>query len=61
MHKIDITAFFHDDTNTITYLVVDKATSSCAIIDPVLDYDQASGRTSTLSSDKIVSHIVKNA
>lgn len=60
MHVIEITAFFHEDTNTISYLVVDKATSCCAIIDPVLDYDTASGRTSTLSAAKIVSHIVKN-
>jgi glyoxylase-like metal-dependent hydrolase (beta-lactamase superfamily II) len=60
MNKIDITAFFLEDTNTISYLVVDVATSCCAIIDPVLDYDLASGRTSTLSADKIVSHIVKN-
>lgn len=60
MNKIDITAFFHEDTNTISYLVVDVATSCCAIIDPVLDYDPASGRTSTLSADIIVSQIVKN-
>jgi len=60
MHKIKITAFFHEDTNTISYLVVDEATSCCAIIDPVLDYDPASGRTSTKSADKIIDHIVKN-
>jgi glyoxylase-like metal-dependent hydrolase (beta-lactamase superfamily II) len=60
MNKIDITAFFHEDTNTISYLVVNGATSCCAIIDPVLDYDPASGHTSTLSAAKIVSHIVKN-
>ncbi|WP_339721855.1 MBL fold metallo-hydrolase [uncultured Paraglaciecola sp.] len=60
MNKIEVTAFFHEDTNTISYLVLDGATSCCAIIDPVLDYDPASGRTSTLSADKIVSHIVKN-
>jgi glyoxylase-like metal-dependent hydrolase (beta-lactamase superfamily II) len=60
MPKIDITAFFHEDTHTVTYLVVDLATSACAIIDPVLDYDPASGRTNTLSADNIVSHIVKH-
>ena len=60
MNKIEITAFFHEDTNTISYLVVDVATSCGAIIDSVLDYDPASGRTSTVSADKIVSHIVKN-
>jgi glyoxylase-like metal-dependent hydrolase (beta-lactamase superfamily II) len=60
MNKIKITAFFHENTNTISYLVVDGATPCCAIIDSVLDYDPASGRTSTVSADKIVSHIVKN-
>lgn len=60
MNEIGITAFFHENTNTISYLVVDEATYCCAVIDPVLDYDSASGRTSTVSADKIVSYIVKN-
>jgi glyoxylase-like metal-dependent hydrolase (beta-lactamase superfamily II) len=60
MNEIVINAFFHENTNTISYLVVDGETSYCAIIDPVLDYDCASGRTSTVSADKIVNHIVKN-
>lgn len=60
MNEIEITAFFHENTNTISYLVVDGKTSYCAIIDSVLDYDSASGRTSTVSADKIVNHIVKN-
>jgi glyoxylase-like metal-dependent hydrolase (beta-lactamase superfamily II) len=60
MQGIDIKSFFHEETNTITYLVVDKATSCCAIIDPVLDYDSVSSCTSTISTDKIVTHIVKN-
>jgi glyoxylase-like metal-dependent hydrolase (beta-lactamase superfamily II) len=60
MNEIEITAFFHENTNTISYLVVDEATSCCAVIDPVLDYDSASGRTSTVSADKIISYIVKN-
>ena len=60
MNEIGITAFFHENTNTISYLVVDEATYCCAVIDPVLDYDSASGRTSTVSADKIVNHIVKN-
>jgi glyoxylase-like metal-dependent hydrolase (beta-lactamase superfamily II) len=60
MNEIVINAFFHENTNTISYLVVDEATYCCAVIDPVLDYDSASGRTSTVSADKIVSYIVKN-
>ena len=45
----EIKAFFDSDTNTITYVVADTTTSACAIIDSVLDYDPASGRTNTKS------------
>ena len=34
--------FFHEDTNTFSYVVRDPATKACAIIDSVLDYDPAS-------------------
>ena len=49
----DITAFFDDATNTISYIVRDPNGSSCAIIDSVLDFDFASGRTDTRSADKL--------
>jgi glyoxylase-like metal-dependent hydrolase (beta-lactamase superfamily II) len=39
-------AFFHDATNTISYLVADPATKRAAVIDPVLDYDQDTGKYS---------------
>ena len=38
----DITAFFDDATNTISYVVRDPNGSACAIIDSVLDFDFAS-------------------
>jgi glyoxylase-like metal-dependent hydrolase (beta-lactamase superfamily II) len=57
-NEIDISPFFHQETNTVTYVVTDLDTSSCAIIDPVLDYDPASGRTSLESANKVVNHIV---
>lgn len=60
MSKISITPFFHEPTFTVTYVVVDLATKACAIIDPVLDYDAASGQTSTEFADKVVSHADKN-
>ena len=50
----DITAFFDDATNTLTYLVCDPQGRACAVIDSVLDYDAASGRTDTRSADAVV-------
>ncbi|MBT5914082.1 MAG: MBL fold metallo-hydrolase, partial [Rhodospirillaceae bacterium] len=41
-----VTAFLHDQSSTITYLVVDKATNSAAVIDPVADYDISTGKMS---------------
>jgi len=49
-----VQAFFHDGTNTVTYLVSDPATKAAAIVDPVLDYDAESGRASTGSADAVL-------
>ena len=59
MPKPDVSAFFDAATFTITYVVSDPATGRAAIIDPVLDFDPASGRTSTKSADEIVA-LVEN-
>ena len=56
----DITAFFDDATNTISYVVRDPNGSACAIIDSVLDFDFASGSTDTQSADKLVSFVRDN-
>jgi glyoxylase-like metal-dependent hydrolase (beta-lactamase superfamily II) len=53
----DVTGYYHDDTGSIAYLVVDPATSHAAIIDPVLDYDEKAARISTISADAILSDI----
>ncbi len=47
-------AFFDEGTNTVSYVVTDPQGSSCGIIDSVLDFDYASGRTSTASADAII-------
>lgn len=52
-----VTAFFDDATNTVSYVVCEPEGRSCAIIDSVLDYDQASGRTSTNSADEIIAWV----
>jgi glyoxylase-like metal-dependent hydrolase (beta-lactamase superfamily II) len=49
--------FFHEDTNTFSYVVRDPATTACAIIDSVLDFDAASASTSTIHADKIIAYI----
>ncbi|MFT6895712.1 MAG: glyoxylase-like metal-dependent hydrolase (beta-lactamase superfamily II) [Paraglaciecola sp.] len=57
MDKIEIVPFFHQDTNTVTYVLIDLATRHCAIIDAVLDYDPASGRTSNASADELIKFV----
>jgi glyoxylase-like metal-dependent hydrolase (beta-lactamase superfamily II) len=52
-----IQPFFDKTTFTVTYVVVDEATKSCAIIDPVLDYDAPSGRTSHGAADQVMAFI----
>ncbi|TAL00076.1 MAG: MBL fold metallo-hydrolase [Rhodospirillaceae bacterium] len=54
---MDITAFFDNGTYTASYVVADPATSFCAVIDPVLDFDPDSGRISHQSADRIIAHI----
>ncbi len=52
-----ITAFFDGATYTVTYIVADPATRRAVIIDPVLDFDPKSGRTSTKSAEKVVAAV----
>jgi glyoxylase-like metal-dependent hydrolase (beta-lactamase superfamily II) len=49
-----IEAFLHEPTFTVSYLVSDPASKEGAVIDPVLDFDQKSGRTATRSADRIL-------
>jgi len=49
--------FHHAPTGTITYLVRDPAGRAAAIIDPVLDYDPAAARTSTVSVDAVLARV----
>lgn len=50
----EVTALFDPGTSTLSYLVADPATGRAAIIDPVLDFDAKSGRTSTASADRLI-------
>jgi glyoxylase-like metal-dependent hydrolase (beta-lactamase superfamily II) len=53
-------AFFDETTNTITYLVQEPEGRACAVIDSVLDFDYASGRTDTRSADAVIDFVRQN-
>lgn len=55
--SMQIKEFFHQDTSTYSYVVTDSKTKCCAIIDSVLDYDAASGRTATVAADELVAYV----
>ena len=57
MQKPDVTGFFDQATYTISYVVADPETKQCAIVDSLLDFDQASGRTTTASADKLIAFV----
>ncbi|GAB4520300.1 MAG: MBL fold metallo-hydrolase [Amphiplicatus sp.] len=58
--KPKVTAFFDEPTFTISYVVADPSTKKAAIIDSVLDFDPASGRTSHAGADRIVAFVQDN-
>jgi glyoxylase-like metal-dependent hydrolase (beta-lactamase superfamily II) len=52
-----VEAFFDPATYTYSYVVTDLASKHCAIIDSVLDYDPAAGRTSYKSADRLIAYV----
>jgi glyoxylase-like metal-dependent hydrolase (beta-lactamase superfamily II) len=57
--KPDVCAFYEKRSFSIQYVVSDPSTRKCAIIDPVLDFDEKSGATATRSADGILDHVAK--
>ena len=58
--KPEVTAFFDEPTNTVSYVVKDPDSNSCAIIDSVMDIDYAAGRIAYESANAIIAFIQKN-
>ncbi|WP_041544856.1 MULTISPECIES: MBL fold metallo-hydrolase [Chelativorans] len=52
-----VTAFYDKRTFSLQYVAADPETGRCAIIDPVLDYDEKSGATATDGADAILDFI----
>lgn len=58
--QASVTAYFDEETFTVSYVVADPVTGKAAIIDSVLNYDAASGRTSRTSADQIIAFAAAN-
>ena len=52
-----VTAFFDETTSTLSYVVADMESKVCAIIDPVLEFDETSAEITTLGAEKILEHL----
>lgn len=53
----EVIPFFDADSNTFSYVVKDPNSTSCAIVDSVLDFDYASGTTSYAGADAIIEYV----
>ena len=52
-----IEAFLDPASSTFSYVIYEDDGGQCAIVDPVLDYDPAAGRTATTQADKIIAFV----
>jgi len=57
MARPDVAAFFDPRTWSVQYVVSDPHTKLCAIIDPVLDFDEKSGATATANADRLLDFV----
>lgn len=58
--KPDVQGFFDEATNTISYIVQDPSSKSCAIIDSVMDIDYAAGRITYDHADQLIAYVESN-
>lgn len=58
--KPEVKGFFDAATNTISYVVKDPASTSCAIVDSVMDIDYAAGRITYDHADELIAHVRSN-
>ncbi|MFJ6321993.1 MULTISPECIES: bifunctional sulfur transferase/dioxygenase Blh [unclassified Rhizobium] len=55
-----VKGFFDKHTWSVQYVVSDPLTRKCAIIDPVLDFDEKAGATATINADAILNYVSEN-
>ena len=56
----EVTAFFDEATNTISYVVKDPNSKACAIVDSVMDIDYAAGRITFDHADEMIRFVKDN-
>jgi len=59
VHTMVVEGFFDSATSTISYLLLDTGSRECALIDTVLDYDPTSGRTKTVSAERLIARVAE--
>jgi glyoxylase-like metal-dependent hydrolase (beta-lactamase superfamily II) len=57
--RAEVTGYYHPPSFSIMYMVKDPASQHAAIIDPVLDFDEKSGRVSTETADRLLADIAR--
>lgn len=55
--RSQVTGFYDEPSGSVQYVVADMATRKCAIIDPVLDFDERSGATATKNVDALLDFV----
>ncbi|MFP3648973.1 MBL fold metallo-hydrolase, partial [Paraburkholderia sp. SIMBA_054] len=60
-HRPQVKGFYDKRTSSVQYVVSDPATGMCAIVDPVLDFDEKSGSTATTNADAILDYVRDNS
>ncbi|ESX00266.1 beta-lactamase [Mesorhizobium sp. LSJC268A00] len=58
--KPEVAGFYDKQTGAIQYVVTDPVTRRCAVIDPILDFDEKSGATATKNADALLDFIREN-
>jgi glyoxylase-like metal-dependent hydrolase (beta-lactamase superfamily II) len=58
--KPEVKGFFDTQTNTITYVVKDPGSKSCAVVDSVMDIDYAAGRITYEHADEVIAYVREN-
>jgi glyoxylase-like metal-dependent hydrolase (beta-lactamase superfamily II) len=52
-----VTPFIHEPSSSLTYVVNEPDGERCAVVDPVLDYDNQASRTGTSAADEVIAHV----
>jgi len=55
--SLQVEGFFDHTTSTVTYIVLDRASGQCAIVDSVLDFDPKAGRTGTAGVERVIERV----